>query len=256
MTHSLEGRIAIVTGAGGRIGRAAAKLLAERGAVIVAVDAREDALASLAAELPATAKAMTIAADVTDEAAVRAAVDRARDHFGRIHVLFNNAGIEGLVAPITEYPVAAFLKVLQVNVLGVMLWMKHVIPVMVAEGGGSIVNTASVAGVSGARRMPAYAASKHAVVGLTRSAALDWAAKGVRINAVAPGPIASPMMASIEEGLAPGAANGARQRIAAAIPAGRYGEAEEVARVVAFLASDEARFVNGSVYTVDGGLTA
>jgi NAD(P)-dependent dehydrogenase (short-subunit alcohol dehydrogenase family) len=254
-SNRLDNKVALITGAGGEIGAATARLMAARGARIVAVDADKAALQRLGTELGPGLVA--IEADVTDEDSVKRYVARAEAEAGRIDVLFNNAGIGGPVAPITQYPLSAFERVLAVNVVGVMLGMKHVIPVMAAGGrGGSIINASSVAGLTGTPGLAAYNASKHAVIGLTRSAAAEWAAKGIRINAISPGPIESRMIRSLEEGLNPSNPDGIRARLTSLVPAGRYGLAEEVAALVAFLASDDARYLHGGVYTVDGGFTA
>jgi len=254
-SNRLDGKVAVITGAAGEIGLATARLMAARGARVVAVDSDRAALAKCAAALGP--KAITIEADVSDEESVKRYVDRARDEAGGIDVFFNNAGIEGLVAPITDYPLAEFQRVMAVNVIGVMLGMKHVIPVMMAGGkGGAIINTSSVAGLTGTPGVSAYNASKHAVIGLTRSAAAEWAAKGIRINAVNPGPIESRMMRSLEVSLSPDNVEGIKARLRSLVPAGRYGLAEEVATLVAFLASDDARYLHGGVYTVDGAFTA
>ncbi len=254
-SNRLEGKLALITGAGGEIGRATARLMAARGARIVAVDRDAAGLDALKAELGG-AVAATQVADVADEASVESYVARAQEFGGRIDVFFNNAGVEGPTLRIPDCPLEDFQRVLQVNVVGVFLGMKHVIPVMVEQGGGSIINTSSVAGLRGTGGMAAYVASKHAVIGLTRSAADEWASRGVRINCVNPGPIQGRMMKSIEDGLQPGANVDVAGKIAANIPAGRYGLTEEVATMVAFLASDDARYVNGAVHAVDGGRTA
>lgn len=253
-SNRLEGKVAVITGAGGEIGAATARLMSARGAHIVAVDRDLTALERVVGGLGRNA--LAIEADVTDEESVKRYIARARDALGSIDIFFNNAGIEGLVAPITEYSLAEFQRVLAVNVVGVMLGMKHVIPIMAAKGGGSIINTSSGAGLTGTPGMCAYNASKHAVIGLTRSAAAEWAARNIRINSINPGPIQSRMMRSLEESLSPGNAEGAGARFRSLVPAGRYGLAEEVATLVAFLASDDARYLHGGVYTVDGGLTA
>jgi len=165
-------------------------------------------------------------------------------------------GIEGAIAPITDYPVEMFDRVLAVNVRGVFLGLKHALPVMQRQGGGSIVITSSVAGYKGGAHLSAYSASKHAVVGLMRSAVLETGASGVRINTIHPAPIDTRMMRSIEHGRAPGAEAAAKQMITTRIPAGRYGSADEVALTALFLASDDSRFCTGGRYPVDGGMSA
>lgn len=254
-TAPLAGRTALITGAAGEIGRATALEMAARGARIVAVDRDEDALADVAIALGAACLA-TVAADVTDEDQVRHYVAVAREAGGRIDIVFNNAGIEGRVHRVPDYPAEMFRRVLDVNVTGVFLGMKHAIPVMAAQRGGAIVNTSSVGGLVGMAGMAAYVASKHAVVGLTRTAAAEWAAHGIRVNSVNPGPIEGRMMGAITDGLRPGAGDETAARIAAGTPSRRYGTAEEVADVVAFLASDDARHINGVALPVDGGLSA
>src|SRR5712692_785610 len=146
-------------------------------------------------------------------------------------------------------------RVVDVNLIGVFLGLKHVIPAMAATGGGSIINSSSVAGLTGTPRICAYNAAKHGVIGLTRSAAAEWAGRGVRVNSINPGLIASRMMASLEDGMAPGKAQEMRAQFSAMIPAGRYGIPEEAAAVVAFLASDDARYLHGAIFTIDGGFT-
>jgi NAD(P)-dependent dehydrogenase (short-subunit alcohol dehydrogenase family) len=169
---------------------------------------------------------------------------------GRIDIFFNNAGIEGPQALIGDYPATEFMRVLEVNVLGVFLGLKHVLPVMTAQGAGVIVNTGSIASTIGAARMSGYIASKHAVLGLTRSAALEAAPFGVRVNMVAPGFIESRMLSDIAGRLGADA-----DALAERVPDGRLGKPEEVARAVAFLASDESRYMNGTSLLLDGGLT-
>jgi NAD(P)-dependent dehydrogenase (short-subunit alcohol dehydrogenase family) len=251
----LDGKVAVVTGAAGVIGTAAIRLLAERGARVVAVDRREQDLQTAIKDLPASAQALAITADVTDEDEVSAYVRAAVDTFGAIDVFYNNAGIEGDIAPITKYSLQTFRRVIDVNVVGVFLGLKHVLPVMLKQNKGSIINTASIAGLMGSPEIAVYSASKHAVIGLTRSAALECTATGVRVNCVCPGMIDSRMLSAIIEGRNPGNAPVPNDKIVERIPARRLGQASEVASIVAFLASDEASYVSGSAYTVDGGRT-
>jgi NAD(P)-dependent dehydrogenase (short-subunit alcohol dehydrogenase family) len=252
----LDGKVAVVTGAAGVIGTVTSTLLAERGARIVAVDCREQNLETAIRDLPASAQALAVAADVTSEDEVAEYVRLAVDRFGAIDVFYNNAGIEGDIAPITKYSLQTFRRVLDVNVVGVFLGMKHVLPVMLKQNSGSIINTASIAGLIGSPDIAVYSASKHAVIGLTKSAAQECAATGVRVNCVCPGLIGSRMLSAIIEGRNPGNAPVPNERIVERIPARRLGLASEVASIVAFLASDEASYVSGSAYTVDGGRTA
>jgi len=252
----LDGKVAVVIGAAGVIGTATIRLLAERGARIVAVDRRENDLQSAMRDLPASAQALAVTADVTDEDEVADYVRAAIEKFGTIDVFYNNAGVEGDIAPITKYSLATFRRVIDVNVVGVFLGMKHVLPVMRKQNQGSIINTASIAGLMGSADIAVYSASKHAVIGLTKSAALECAGSGVRVNCVCPGMIDSRMLSAIIEGRNPGNAPVPNERIVERIPARRLGHASEVASVVAFLASDEASYVSGSAYTVDGARTA
>ena len=252
----LDGKVAVVTGAAGIIGTATMLRLAERGARIVAVDRRPDELKAAIRDLPASAEAHAVAADVTSEDEVRAYVRTTIDRFGTIDVFYNNAGIEGEIAPITRYPLEAFRRVLEVNVVGVFLGLKHVLQVMLGQNKGSIINTASIAGLIGSPDIAVYSASKHAVIGLTKSAALECSATAVRVNCVCPGLIDSRMLSSIISGRHPGHPPPPNDKVVERIPARRLGQAAEVASIVAFLASDEASYVSGSAYTVDGGRTA
>lgn len=256
MTHSMTGKIALITGAAGAIGLATAKLLASQGATIAATDMTGADFGPLHAAIPDADRLLVFEADVTDEDAFAAAVKATIKKFGTIDIFFNNAGIEGPVAPIPDFPTDGFRKVMDVNVTGIFLGLKLVIPIMAKAGRGSIINSSSVAGLTGSAGLCAYIASKHAVLGLTRAAAVEWGAKGIRVNCINPGPIESRMMSSIEEGASPGAAAAVHDGYAATIPMQRYGTPEEVAGVVAFLASDAAGYVNGAAYLIDGGMTA
>jgi NAD(P)-dependent dehydrogenase (short-subunit alcohol dehydrogenase family) len=252
----LDGRIALVTGAAGVIGTATMRLLAERGARLVAVDRNERQLQAAIRDLPGSAQALAVIADVTQEDQVAGYVRSAIDTFGAIDAFYNNAGIEGDIAPIVNFSLESFRRVLDVNVVGVFLGLKHVLPVMLKQNRGSVINTASIAGLIGSAEVAAYSASKHAVIGLTKSAALECAATGVRVNCVCPGLIDSRMLSAIVIGRNPGNTPVSAEKIVERIPARRLGQASEVASVVAFLASDEASYVSGSAYTVDGGRTA
>jgi NAD(P)-dependent dehydrogenase (short-subunit alcohol dehydrogenase family) len=200
-------------------------------------------------------EALAVAADVSRADDVRRYVDEGQRRFGGIDFLVNNAGIEGVVVPIEEYPEDVFDRVMAVNVRGVFLGLKYAYPALRARGGGAIVNLSSVAGITGNPMISAYIASKHAVVGLTRSAAVSYGAAGVRVNAVLPAPVDTRMMRSLEEGFAPGAGATVKQMMSAQVPLGRYASAAEIASVIAFLLSDDASYVNGSLYTIDGGMT-
>ena len=252
-----EGKTAIITGAAGGIGRAACLRFASEGARIVAVDLPNSALDEVVSEVKtAGAEAIAVPCDVTQSAQVENYVRVAKATFGRIDAFFNNAGIEGWVGPSIDYPEEMFDRVLAVNVKGVWLGMKHVVPVMREQGGGAIVNTASVAGLSGTPPIIAYGASKHAVIGLSKSAALEFGPDKIRVNAVCPSPIETRMMRSLERGINPDHPEAVRRMMAANIPLGRYGEPDEVAALVAFLCSDDATFISGGVYTIDGGSRA
>jgi 3alpha(or 20beta)-hydroxysteroid dehydrogenase len=250
-------KIVIVTGAAGDIGRAAAVRFASEGAAIVAVDLAEEDLAKTVATVEAAGgRALPVRADVTKSADVAAYVQRAIDTFGGVDVLFNNAGIEGDFSPLEDYPEAMFEKVLDVNVKGVWLGMRHVAGAMRASGGGSIINSSSRAGLFGTPNMIAYGAAKHAVIGMTKTAAIELAPAGIRVNAVCPGPIDGRMMEAIAVGRNPEDPGMFLNRRAERNPMGRVGKPEEVVALVTFLASDDASYINGSWHSVDGGLAA
>lgn len=248
--HEFDGNVAFVTGAASGIGRAVAARLAEGGAAVALADFDEDGAHSAAEEIGKATGARTLGVrvDVTDDASVEAAVRATVDGLGGLHLAVNNAGIGGETAPTGAYPVEAWRRVIATNLDGVFYAMRHEIPVMLAAGGGAIVNMASILGTNGFRGSPAYVAAKHGVVGLTKTAALEYAAQGVRINAVGPGFIETPLL-DATQGIA-------RRALRKLHPAGRLGRAEEVAELTAFLLSDRASFIHGSYHLVDGGYSA
>jgi len=252
-----EDKTALITGAAGGIGHAVAKAFAREGAQLLLVDRDKVAGEAIAAELRDTGAIVRfIAADVTRAADVAGYVQAALDAYGRIDCFHNNAGIEGKVAPTAEYDEAGFDAVIAVNVKGVFLGLRQVLPVMLRQKSGAVVNTASVAGLVGTPGMCAYVASKHAVIGLTKAASGEVARSGVRINAICPGPVETRMIRSLESQLDPANPESIHQRYQSGIPSGRYTTPEEVAEIVLFLCSDRARNVNGAQWVIDGARTA
>ncbi len=256
MSGRLEGKVALVTGGAGGIGRATVARLAHDGAGVVATDLAGSDLDALDAIIGSGgAKVVSRPHDVTQWSDWEQVVADAVAEFGGVDILVNNAGIEGPVAPLDALPPDALDAVWEVNVKGTFLGMKACIPELRKRGGGSIVNLASVAGVMGDGAVSPYVASKHAVIGLTKSVATGYGAENIRANAVCPAPIETRMMRSLESGLGPGLEKAVKEILEQRIPLGRYGTPDEVANVIAFLSSDDARYVSGSIYTVDGGMT-
>jgi NAD(P)-dependent dehydrogenase (short-subunit alcohol dehydrogenase family) len=260
MMARLTGKVAIITGGAGGIGAAAAKLFTDEGAKVLLVDRNESALQGVVDALGGAVASYAVA-DVTQPAEVQGYVQIALERYQGVDILLANAGVEGVIQPITDYPVDVFDQVMAVNVRGVWLGLKYTIPAMRARGGGSIIITSSTAGIRGGVGVSAYTTSKHAVIGLMRTAALECAPWGIRVNTVNPAPIETRMMRSLEEmrTTAAGAAVTVAQikeANAARIPLRRYGAPEEVARLMLFLASDESSFCTGGVYMVDGGTSA
>jgi 3alpha(or 20beta)-hydroxysteroid dehydrogenase len=251
---SLEGRTAVVTGAGSGIGRAACVTLGGAGASLVLVGRNEAALAETEEAVAAAgAETRVVPADVSRSEDVRRYVDTAVDAFGTIDVLVNNAGIEGNVTTLAECSEEEFDRIIAVNLRGTFLGLRYVLPIMIEQGSGSVINMASVAGERGLPGTPAYNASKHGVIGLTRAACSEVATSGVRVNAISAGMIDTRMLRSLAEQFMPGELETALGAIAEASPTRRLGTAEEVAAVVLFLASDASSFVNGAAWAVDGG---
>ena len=257
MELDFAGKVAVVTGAANGIGRASALAFAKARARVVVVDRDEaDGEASAGIIRQQGGEARFVAADVTQAADVAGYVKAALDAWGRIDCFHNNAGIEGAWKHTAEYDEAMFDQVVAVNVKGVFLGLRHVLPVMLAQKAGAIVNTASVAGLVATPGMPAYVASKHAVIGLTKTAAGEVARSGVRVNAVCPGPVDTRMIHSLEQMINPGDPAMVGRRYQSAIPLGRYVTADEIAATVLFLCSDLAAAITGAQYVVDGGRTA
>ena len=248
------GKVALITGGGGGIGRATALGFALRGAKVFVVD--HDGGAARGTVDVVTQRGGDIKcfqADVTKSAAVQSYIEAALDAYGRIDCFFNNAGIEGKVVPTQEYDEDVFDQVIAVNLKGVFLGLRHVLPVMLKQGSGTVVNTASVAGLFGGPGMPAYVASKHGVLGLTKVASADVAPFGIRVNAVCPGPVETRMMRSLEMQRNPGDPQGVHRAYSATMQTGRYTLPEEVAGVVMYLSSDLSGNVTGTQIVVDGG---
>ncbi|CAB3716142.1 3-oxoacyl-[acyl-carrier-protein] reductase FabG [Paraburkholderia sediminicola] len=244
--------VVLITGALTGIGRATALAFAREGNRVVVSGRREEAGQALAAELRALgAEAEFLRADVRFEAEVRSVVEQTVARFGRLDVAVNNAGTEGQLAPIAEQTATNYEDTFSVNVLGTLLSLKHEMRVMLEQGAGSIINLSSIAGQVGIAGASVYVASKHAVEGLTKSAALEGAAAGVRVNAVAPGPVATEMLDRFAGGSEEGKAS-----FLATIPARRAATPDEIAQTIVFLASDKARYLTGQSIAVDGAYTA
>ncbi|WP_303312260.1 SDR family NAD(P)-dependent oxidoreductase [Hymenobacter sp. BT730] len=248
----LENKVAVITGGAGSIGKTTAKLFLAEGAKVVLVDLKEDDLKKAADELQGGANLTYCVADVTQSDQVRKYVGETVKAFGKIDVFFNNAGIEGVVKPITEYPEEVFDRIVAVNIRGVWLGAKYALPQM--NDGASMIITSSVAGLNGSPNVSAYITSKHADVGIMRAVAVEAAPRRIRVNSVHPSPVENRMMYSLEEGFAPGHAEDAHKSLVATIPLGRYAQPEEIGQLVLFLASDESRFITGTTQVVDGGM--
>lgn len=245
MAGRLEGKVAVITGAGSGIGAATAKVFHREGAKVVAADVsglQEEVAKSLGEGC------LAVHADVSKSEDVRKMLAAAVETFGRIDILHNNAGIDGAVAHTGEYEEADFDKVWSINGRGVFLGLRYAIPIMLETGGGSIINTASMASMVAFPGMPAYCAAKAAVIMLTKNAAAEYAGRGIRVNAISPGPIRTAITDSLPPELIKGVVD--------ATPIGRFGDPSEVANLALFLASDESSFITGSEMLIDGAYTA
>jgi NAD(P)-dependent dehydrogenase (short-subunit alcohol dehydrogenase family) len=251
----LDGKVAIITGATGGIGEATARLYLNEGAKVMLVGRSAEKLSASLGRVGHEDSVAHFVADATDEDATRDAVAATVEAFGGVDILFANAGTAGAAKPLDQLTLEEFNHVLQTNVVGVWLSVKHCVAPMRERGGGSIMATASVAGVIGFANLTPYISSKHAVCGFVKTAALELADSGIRVNAIAPGAIANRMMKSLEEQMSPDDPDAVHEAIERTIPMKRYGTDEEVANLALFLGSDESSFTTGAVYLIDGGYT-
>jgi NAD(P)-dependent dehydrogenase (short-subunit alcohol dehydrogenase family) len=253
MNKQLENKVAIITGGSGSIGLITAKLFLEEGAKVMLVDQNEEKLKVAISDLNSDQVKFCVT-DVSQAKDVERYVSQTIEQFGKIDIFFNNAGIEGVVKPIVEYPEDVFDKVIAVNVKGSWLGNKLVIPKMTE--GGSIIMTSSVAGLQGFAGLGAYVASKHAIVGIMKTSAIEAAGKKIRVNSVHPAPVNNRMMRSIEAGASADHSDEVKKQFEASIPLKRYAEPMEIAQLVLFLASDNSQFITGATMVIDGGLSA
>lgn len=252
----LDGKVAVITGGAGSLGKTAAELFLKEGAKVVLVDRDERSLASCTEQLSEFGEVISITADVSSENEVSGYVQQVLEKWGKIDVFLNNAGIIGKTVPLSDQTFEDFETIMNINVRGIFLGLKYVLPVMSRQKNGSIINTSSISGLAGSREGSLYSASKHAVVGLTKSVALEVSADSVRVNSIHPGPLNSKMMQEVEESDEFQSPSEVRSRIFSRIPLGRYGEMIEVSKLILFLASDDSQFITGSQYRIDGGIGA
>jgi len=247
---NLENKVAIVTGGGSGIGRASALLLAAEGAKLVIADVDEaGANETVAQIIAANGDAIFVKTNTAIATENEALVEETVKKYGGLHIACNNAGIGGPLAPVGEYPIDGWDKVIGINLSGVFYGMRYQIPAMLKSGGGSIVNMASILGIVASKNVAAYVAAKHGVIGLTKTAALENGEKNIRVNAIGPGYISTPLLTNTLD-------DATINALAALHPIGRLGTAEEVAELVLWLSSSKSSFVTGSYYTIDGGYTA
>lgn len=250
----LDGKVAIITGAAGGIGIETAKLFLEEGAKLALVDLSEEDLKEAAESLNAPDRVITIKADVSEEADVKNYVETTINEFERVDILFNNAGVTGKQTDIVDLELDDFKNIMSINAIGVFLGLKRVLPLLVEQRSGSIINTSSVDGLRGSPGLAPYSASKHAVVALTKTAALEVAESGVRVNSIHPSPVDTSMMEELEKGS--GDEETAKEEYISTIPLGRYAKADDISKLALFLASDDSTFISGSQYRIDGAMGA
>lgn len=250
----LNNKSAVITGGSGGIGKATAKRMLAEGAKVLIVDRDETALKEVKRELDHN-DLHIFTADVTDEKQVKSYAKQAQKLFGQVDIFFNNAGVEGVVKPLDEYPMESYHLLMNVNVHGVYYGLRYIFPLM-KEKGGSVIITSSVAGMTGTPNVLPYVASKHANIGMMRAAAMEGAPHKIRVNTINPSPVDNRMMRSLEEGFAPGQGESVKKNFEQAIPLGRYAKNEEIAALAVFLSGDDSQFITGAVHPVDGGMTA
>ncbi|MGX8791815.1 SDR family NAD(P)-dependent oxidoreductase [Oceanobacillus sp. M60] len=252
----LNGKVALITGGSGGIGKETATTFLKEGAKVVLVDLFEESLNKVKEELESFGQVITVGADVSKEEDVKNYVQKTVEQFGQIDIFFSNAGITGKKTSLIEQTAENFDKVLAVNTRGVFLGLKYVLPIMIKQESGSVINTSSVDGLRGSPEMAPYAASKHAVVGLTKTAALEVSDNNIRINSIHPSPVNTEMMRSLEADTNPDDPESVKTTYSQAIPLKRYADSNDIVSLVLFLASDESKFITGSQYRVDGGMGA
>ena len=252
----LNNKTAIVTGATGGIGAATSKRYLEEGANLVMVGRSEEKLLSLMKSLDNPSNAITCIADSKDESAISKCISRTYEQFGSVDIVMANAGTEGIVKPLTDFTIEEFNDVIDTNVIGVWLYMKYAFPIMQKQKSGSFIAVASTAGLVGFNGLCPYIASKHAVCGIVKTACLENGPMNVRVNALAPGPVANRMMDSIGEQLNPDDPSSVVDIVNGMVATNRYSTNEEIANLALFLGSDESSNCSGSVYVCDGGFTA
>ncbi|MCF8332273.1 MAG: SDR family oxidoreductase [Bacteroidales bacterium] len=254
MKKRFEKKKVIITGGSGGIGRETAKQMLNEGAKVMITDIDKDALKEAEAEINSD-DLYVYKADISDEKQVKEYAEKAKELFGHVDVFFNNAGIEGKVIPLEEYPMELFHKLIDINVKGTYYGLRYLWPLM-KDKGGSVIITSSVAGLTGTPNVLPYVTSKHAIIGMMRSAALEGAQYKIRVNTINPSPVDNRMMRSLEDGFAPGQGQAAKENFEQSIPLGRYATNKEVANLALFLGSDDSEFITGTVNPVDGGMTA